>query len=404
SKRYDSVFAPAVPVSSDTGPDMTAGIRVVVILGVVLVSLAGVGGAVPLADDPNAGSGATTADGDAPGVHGATVTGDGYIADQERVVQDHPGPPYVWSTEPLTLTATIGGEAVDEERTLCAEAIDVDGESLADLGCETVTLAGGERDVEFEIEGWPEGYEGDVWVTVELFEEEQSTHYETVPVTVIHPEGDLSGDRLTNEEEVRYRTDFTVPDTTGNGLTDWEEINVHGSDPLATDTSGDGVSDATAVRLGLDPTIPYLPYLYVGGGLLLVVVVVAGGGALGWQFMRRYGSEEPATNTSSGGSNPAVGSAPTPDRASPADDPPAPSAGGPPLTKEEEICRLLRQHGHRMKQSQLVERTEWSQATVSRLISKLEDEGTVTKLRSGRENIVELREGATDTEPNDVTR
>lgn len=364
---------------------------------VVLAATAGFGAAVPFADDPNAGSGATSGGTDAPGIYGASVSGEGYVEDQERIVQDHPGPAYVWSNEPLTLTATVGGEAPDEELTLCAEATDDDDQQLADLGCQDVTLTGGEQEVEFAIERWSNEYQGAAWITLTLLSDGQETHYETVPVTVVHPDGDLSGDGLTNAEEVRYGTDFTTPDTTGNGLTDWQEVEVYGSDPLVTDTSGDGVSDATAVRLGLDPTIPYLPYVYVGGGLLLVVLVVAGGGALGWQFVRRYADETPTASESE-----PTEPDPTPRRS--ADEPQSvdsssePSPEMPPLTKEEEICRLLREHGGRMKQSALVDRTEWSQATVSRLISKLEDDGVVTKLRSGRENIVELRGEATDAE------
>lgn len=358
----------------------------------LLASATGFVGAVPLADDPSTASGATADDNDTLGIHEVTITGDGYIAEQEEIVLDHPGPPYLWSTEPVALTATVGGEVTDEEYVVCGEATDSNGDVLSDLGCQAVTLTGGEEDVVFEIAGWPDGVQGDVWITVELQDDTgDMTHYETAPITLIHPEGDLSGDRLTNAEEVRHGTDFTIPDTTGNGLTDWEEINLHESDPLVADTSGDGVSDAMAVRLGLDPTIPYLPYAYVGGGLLIIVLLVAGGSALGWQFMRRY-TDEADESTPDRSVEDHTTEDPTPESTS-ADPSPASEATGEgrPLTKEEEVCRLLREHDGRMKQSQLVEQTEWSQATVSRLVSKLEREGTITKLRTGRENIVELR-------------
>jgi hypothetical protein len=361
-------------------------------LAVLLVCLSGLVGAVPIADDPNTASGASADDNETLGIHEVAVSGDGYIDEQDETVPNHPGPPYLWSSEPAVFTATIGGEVTDEEYAVCGEATDSDGEVLADLGCESVALTGGEQEVAFEVDEWSEEPQGDVWITIELEDEiGDVTHYETMPISLIHPEGDLSGDRLTNEEEVRYGTDFTTPDTTGNGLTDWEEIHLYESDPLATDTSGDGISDAMAVRLGLDPTIPYLPYAYVGGGLIVVVVLVIGGGAVGWQFMRRYGdggAAESTTEYSEEGES--IDSSP--------DSPPVaafpvaePEQEGPPLTKEEEVCRLLGEHDGRMKQSQIVEQTEWSQATVSRLVSKLEREGTITKLRTGRENIVELR-------------
>lgn len=377
--------------------------RLFVALVVLVVLGAGVVGAVPFADDPNDASGAATGNGDAPGFHGTEITGDGYIADQEALVSDHPGPAYVWSTEPTTVNTTLGSGAADEGSVVCGEVTDTDGETLSDLGCQDVMPTGDESSVEFDIDGWPDGHQGGAWITLELRTDDgEVEYYETVPVTVIHPDGDLSGDGLTNADEVRYGTDFTVPDTTGNGLTDWEEVAVHGTDPLATDTSGDGVGDATAVRLGLDPTIPYLPYVYVGVGLLVVLLVVAGGGALGWQLMRRYtGSEDgdeqaERTTTDDGpaGTRPENEPSTTPppvDTPSKPEPDSEPDGDGPPLTKEEEICRILDEHDGRMKQSRLVDHTEWSQATVSRLLTKLEQEGTVTKLRSGRENIVELR-------------
>lgn len=378
-------------------------LRMVAVVALLAVLGVGIAGAVPFADDPNGTSGATAGDSDAPGFHGTSITGEGYIEGQEEIVRDHPGPAYVWSTEPVTVNATLGTETVDEEYAVCGETTDSDGETLSELDCQTVTPSGNEDDVAFDIDGWPD-YQGSVWITLELRTDEgEVEYYEIVPVTVIHPDGDLSGDGLTNAEEVRYGTDFTVPDTTGNGLTDWEEVAVHGSDPLVTDTSGDGVGDATAVRLGLDPTIPYLPYVYVGGGLLVVLLVVAGGGALGWHFMRRYtggtnGSSEPAEATAAADATHEPASRVDTDTspAGPAADP-TPDGDGPPLTKEEEVCRILREHDGRMKQSRLVEHTEWSQATVSRLLTKLEQEGTVTKLRAGRENIVELCDGETES-------
>ncbi|MCH7659233.1 MAG: helix-turn-helix domain-containing protein [Euryarchaeota archaeon] len=368
-------------------------------LGVLLICLPGLVGAVPIADDPATASGAS-ADNETLGIHEVAVSGDGYIDEQDEIVLDHPGPPYVWSTEGVAFTVTVGGEMTDEEYALCGEATDSDGEVLSDLGCESVTLTGGEQEIVFEVEEWLDETEGDVWVTLELQNDAgEMIQYETAPITLIHPDGDLSGDRLTNAEEVRYGTDFTTPDTTGNGLTDWEEIRVHESDPLATDTSGDGVGDATAVRLGLDPTIPYLPYVYVGGGLVVIVLLVAGGGALGWQFMRRYNAADepaPAMPDEDRSADPDLPAESTPVATSSTAEP---EQEGPPLTKEEEVCRLLGEHDGRMKQSQLVAQTEWSQATVSRLVSKLEREGSITKLRTGRENIVELRTTEPESEP-----
>lgn len=62
----------------------------------------------------------------------------------------------------------------------------------------------------------------------------------------------------------------------------------------------------------------------------------------------------------------------------------------PVLTDEERIVRLLASNDGRMKQSQIVDRTDWSKAKVSRLLSSMEDGEEITKLTVGRENIIFL--------------
>lgn len=54
------------------------------------------------------------------------------------------------------------------------------------------------------------------------------------------------------------------------------------------------------------------------------------------------------------------------------------------------IGRLLSRHGGRMRQKQLVERTGWSKATVSRRLTEMEDGGAITRVRIGREKMVFL--------------
>jgi len=67
------------------------------------------------------------------------------------------------------------------------------------------------------------------------------------------------------------------------------------------------------------------------------------------------------------------------------------------LSDEERVKRLLRDHGGRMKQSKIVEETRWSTAKVSQLLSAMDDEGRIEKLRIGRENLISLPgEGVND--------
>lgn len=58
------------------------------------------------------------------------------------------------------------------------------------------------------------------------------------------------------------------------------------------------------------------------------------------------------------------------------------------LTDEERVHRLLESNGGRMHQTRIVEETEWSKSKVSMLLSEMESEGTISKLRVGRENII----------------
>ena len=58
------------------------------------------------------------------------------------------------------------------------------------------------------------------------------------------------------------------------------------------------------------------------------------------------------------------------------------------LSDEERIERLLEDNGGRMKQATIVKETEWSNAKVSQLLSAMDDEGRIDKLRIGRENLI----------------
>lgn len=62
------------------------------------------------------------------------------------------------------------------------------------------------------------------------------------------------------------------------------------------------------------------------------------------------------------------------------------------LSDEERVLRLLRANGGRMKQASIVKETGWSNAKVSQLLSKMDDEDEIEKLRIGRENLITLPE------------
>lgn len=60
------------------------------------------------------------------------------------------------------------------------------------------------------------------------------------------------------------------------------------------------------------------------------------------------------------------------------------------LADEERIERLLEEHGGRMKQAAIVQETGWSNAKVSQLLSKMDQDDQINKLRIGRENLITL--------------
>ncbi|WP_136717478.1 helix-turn-helix transcriptional regulator [Halorientalis salina] len=68
------------------------------------------------------------------------------------------------------------------------------------------------------------------------------------------------------------------------------------------------------------------------------------------------------------------------------------------LSDEERIERLLDQNGGRMKQANIVTETGWSNAKVSQLLSAMDEDDRIDKLRIGRENLISFPdEDITDT-------
>ena len=64
------------------------------------------------------------------------------------------------------------------------------------------------------------------------------------------------------------------------------------------------------------------------------------------------------------------------------------------VTNETQVVDLLDRHDGQLKQADIVEELDWSKSKTSRVLSEMADEGTVEKLRIGRENVIRLQ---TDT-------
>lgn len=121
--------------------------------------------------------------------------------------------------------------------------------------------------------------------------------------------------------------------------------------------------------------------------MIALVVGLLGGMLAGMALTRARISDEPSEPSTQHSRHSRVptrpiGPADSAERAFSDDDPA--------LTDEERIVRLLASNGGRMKQSQIVDRTDWSKAKVSRLLSSMEDGEEITKLTVGRENIIFL--------------
>ena len=72
------------------------------------------------------------------------------------------------------------------------------------------------------------------------------------PVATLMPP-DSDNDGLTDRQESEFGTDPNSRDSDGDGLSDGDEVLIHGSDPLNPDTDGDSVIDGEETELGFNP-------------------------------------------------------------------------------------------------------------------------------------------------------
>jgi len=206
-----------------------------------------------------------------------------------------------------------------------------------------------------------------------------------VPIT---KGGDLDKDGLSNAAEVSHGTSLTNADTDGDGLTDGAEVHTYHTNPTRVDTDGDGIPDGLEVALGTNPNNPLDGYLIIGGGALLIVAA----GAVVLTRMANFergGLGRLAPRSDGGTAAASVDGAESPGPADPAEsDAAVEAAREAPATDQDRVVRLVEDAGGRIKQSRIVEETEWSKAKVSRLLSSMEDNGRITKIRIGRENLI----------------
>ena len=140
--------------------------------------------------------------------------------------------------------------------------------------------------------------------------------------------------------------------------------------------------------------------------LLFVAILLFGGGLAAYYVVdrrREEGRPIPGAtlleSITTNGHEPPEGEldAATDDRERPPEDPPEPTPEDPfagideeLLSDEERVLRLLEANGGRMKQARIVKETDWSNAKVSQLLSGMDEDDEIDKLRIGRENLISL--------------
>jgi len=268
---------------------------------------------------------------------------------------------YLWQHNAYSVTVTFVA-ATDGILTVCLGQYDDDTVDQP-VACQwTAADAGEQTAVTLTQPEWPESISGEETLSVDIYPgrdtdaEPLESHQQEVHI--IEKDADLAGNGLSNEREI--------------------ELGTH---PALADTDGDGLTDGVEVMLGTDPRDPMTPYriavvlvgalsagafglLLVAGRLMMVLQT------LGLASGRDTDDSEPTGQTLE-----------------------------PPVRDEQRVTQLLSTHDGRLKQSQIVEATDWSKSKVSRLLSSMEDDGEITRIRLGRENLVCLR----GHEPDDIT-
>ncbi len=121
------------------------------------------------------------------------------------------------------------------------------------------------------------------------------------------------------------------------------------------------------------------PSLVAGGSILVAILV-------GLYVRRTRADDVAATGGAASGGRGAGTATGGVDRGS--DEPAASEL----VTDEDRVRSLLTERGGRMKQSEIVDALGWSKSKTSRVLSEMADNGDVSKLRIGRENIIDLED------------
>jgi uncharacterized membrane protein len=160
-----------------------------------------------------------------------------------------------------------------------------------------------------------------------------------------------------------------------------------------TDAGGDGEAGTDAgTGAGTEPASGdergETPLPLVGAGLLVALV-----GVVAWRYRDRFAGERRSRTDG----------AETPAEASPAATADASVEEAADredlLSNEERVLQLVRERGGRVKQQEIVEAFDWTEARTSQIVRDLRDDGDLEGFRLGRENVLKLPDDEDDGEP-----
>jgi hypothetical protein len=211
----------------------------------------------------------------------------------------------------------------------------------------------------------------------------------------VDPDGATSGETLAESDSVTWQgeRDFSderpratfepasAPATTTPGSTTSAGDGGDGGDGGTTnpgDAASDGLGMLPMIALALVAVlVAAFAYREYGGDLVTTDDDDTAGGAATSTTTDAPGPGTSGTTTEAGGTAGANATEPA-------------VADEELLTDEDRVVSLLEDHGGRMRQVNIVDETGWSKSKVSMLLSDMEDDDIVSKLRVGRENIVSL--------------
>lgn len=341
----------------------------------------------------------------------ATVTYDGSLVTREN------GTAYLWYSSPFRASVTVpdAGNVTG----VCLSYRRAYGNSTDRIECaEPTAPSNGSATARFGADHWPARTAGKFDLVVSVRREGNETRQvHTERVVVIRKGGDIDGDGLANVVERDGPTNFTDPDTDDDGLLDGAEVKQYNTSPVSADTDDDGLRDGVEVMFGTDPTeasgnvsdvskmlgvgakddtvtnassgaqadeeaVPDplgLPgkHAFLPGWKTLAMAAVLVVVALlhlrnylvaGWQWLSdpfTPDRDRKSVQSTDGGVN----------RLPP---------------DEAYVIEMLERQGGRVEQAEIVERSTWSKAKVSRVLSRLEASDRIEKEHVGRRNVIVL--------------